>query len=169
MSDRVIRRNLRAQVTIFKYGTLIPRSDAEASRSPEAKRWASGKQLEWLRLQGAKTFECQWPWDKVRIAYPNYKKSDIGHMFFIYDYKFSGEHRVRLEFDGSRQSEAIYHNTYAPTVRPESMRLFHVYAVEYSWIIKQYDMPQAFLRSKADCDISSFQVNFSSYQNVVRQ
>ncbi len=60
---------------------------------------------------------------------------------------------MRLEFDGSRQSKATYNNTYAPTVRPESVRLFHIYAVEYSWIIKQYDVPQAFLRSKADCDI----------------
>jgi hypothetical protein len=153
ISDRTIQRILRAQETIFKYGTLIPRNDAEANKSPEAKRWLSGKQLEWLRLQSAETFERQWTWEKVRLAYPDYKKSDIGHMFFIYDYKFSGEHRVRLVFDGSRQSEATYNNTYAPTVRPESVRLFHIYAVEYSWIIMQYDVPQAFLRSKADCDI----------------
>jgi hypothetical protein len=159
ISDRVIRRILRAQETIFKYGTLIPRNDAEANRSPEAKRWMSGKQLEWLRLQGADTFERQWTWDKVRLVYPEYKKGDIGHMFFIYDYKFSGEHRVRLVFDGSRQSEATYSNTYAPTVRPESVRLFHIYAVEYSWTIKQYDVPQAFLRSKADCDIFVYPPN----------
>jgi hypothetical protein len=60
---------------------------------------------------------------------------------------------VRLVFDGSRQSEATYHETYAPTVRPESVRLFHVYAVEFAWPIQQYDVPQAFLRSDADCDI----------------
>ncbi len=96
--------------------------------------------------------------------YPNYKKSDFGHLFFIYDYKFSGEHRVRLVFDGSRQSEATYNNTYAPTVRPESVRLFHVYAVEYSWLIRQYDVPQAFLRSKADCDIFVYPPNgFSEF------
>ena len=89
----------------------------------------------------------------VRQHYPDYKKTDIGHLFFIYDYKFSGEHRVRLVFDGSRQSEATYNETYAPTVRPESVRLFHIYAVEYAWIIQQYDVPQAFLRSDADCDI----------------
>jgi hypothetical protein len=159
MSDRVIRRVLRAQETIFKYGTLIPRNDAEANRSPEAKRWMSGKQLEWLRLQGAETFERQWTWEKIRLAYPNYKKGDIGHMFFIYDYKFSGEHRVRLVFDGSCQSEATYSNTYASTVRPESVRLFHIYAVEYSWIIKQYDVPQVILRSKADCDIFVYPPN----------
>jgi hypothetical protein len=106
MSDRTIRRILRAQETMFKYGTLIPRNDAEANKSPEAKRWMSGKQLEWLRLQQAATFENKWTWEKVQLAYPEYKKKDIGHMFFIYDYKFSGEHRVRLVFDGSRQSEA---------------------------------------------------------------
>jgi hypothetical protein len=153
LTDRIIKRILRAQETIFKYGTLIPRNDAEASRSPEAERWMSGKQLEWLRLKQASTFGTNWTWEKVRQAYPNYKKSDIGHLFFIYDYKFSGEHRVRLVFDGSRQSEATYKDTYAPTVRPESVRLFHIYAVEYSWSIHQFDVPQAFLRSDADCDI----------------
>jgi hypothetical protein len=113
----------------------------------------SGKQLEWLRLKQADTFESNWTWAQVRERFPDYKKTDIGHLFFIYDYKFSGEHRVRLVFDGSRQSKATYNDTYAPTVRPESVRLFHVYAVEYSWPIQQFDVPQAFLRSDADCDI----------------
>jgi hypothetical protein len=74
-------------------------------------------------------------------------------MFYIYDYKYSGEHRVRLVFDGSRQSPNTYNVTYAPTVRSESVRLFHLYAVEYGWTIQQYDVPQAFLRSEADCTI----------------
>ena len=153
LSNKTVRRILRAQETIFKYGTMIPRNDAEASRSPEAVRWMSGKQLEWLRLKQASTFETHWTWAMVRKSYPQYRKADIGHLFFIYDYKFSGEHRVRLVFDGSRQSEATYSETYAPTVRPESVRLFHIYAVEFSWPIQQYDVPQAFLRSDADCDI----------------
>jgi hypothetical protein len=88
--------------------------------------------------------------------YPKYLKSDIGHMFFIYDYKFSGEHRVRLVFGGSKQSVATYSETYAPTVRAESVQLFHIYAIEYSWEIQQYDVPQAFLRSDADCDIFAY-------------
>jgi hypothetical protein len=71
LSDQIIRRILKAQETIFKYGTLIPRNDAEANRSPEAKRWLSGKQLEWIRLQQADTFEHQWTWAKVQRAYPN--------------------------------------------------------------------------------------------------
>ena len=153
LTKRTIRRILKAQETIFKYGTMIPRNDAEAARSPEAARWQSGKQLEWLRLKLALTFETNWTWALVREHFPDYKKTDIGHLFFIYDYKFSGEHRVRLVFDGSRQSDATYNETYAPTVRPESVRLFHVYAVEYAWPIQQYDVPQAFLRSDADCDI----------------
>jgi hypothetical protein len=153
LTQKTIRRILKAQETIFKYGTMIPRNDSEAARSPEAERWQSGKQLEWLRLKLAVTFETNWTWALVRKHFPEYKKTDIGHLFFIYDYKFSGEHRVRLVFDGSRQSDATYNETYAPTVRPESVRLFHIYAVEYSWPIQQYDVPQAFLRSDADCDI----------------
>ena len=159
LTSKIICRILRAQETMFKYGTMIPRNDAEASRSPEAIRWLSGKQLEWLRLKQAKTFEVHWKWELVRQHYPTYTKSDIGHMFFIYDYKYSGEHRVRLVFDGSRQSPATFTETYAPTVRSESVRLFHIFAVEYAWSIQQYDVPQAFLRSDADCDIFCYPPN----------
>ena len=153
LSTKIIRRILKAQETLFKYGTLIPRSDREAEASPEAVRWRSGRQLEWLRLLAAKTFERDWTWERIRREYPDYKKSEVGHMFYVYDYKFSGEHRVRLVFDGSRQSPNTYNVTYAPTVRSESVRLFHLYAVEYGWSIQQYDVPQAFLRSDADCTI----------------
>ena len=150
---RVMRRIFKAQETLFKYGTLIPKSDREAELSPEAIRWKSGRQLEWLRLRAAKTFETHWTWKMIQKIYPDYKKSEIGHMFYIYDYKYSGEHRVRLVFDGSRQSPNTYSITYAPTVRSESVRLFHLYAVEYGWSIQQFDVPQAFLRSDADCTI----------------
>ena len=150
---RILRKILKAQETLFKYGTLIPKSDREAELSPEAVRWRSGRQLEWLRLIAARTFETDWTWERIKKVYPEYKRSDIGHMFYIYDYKYSGEHRVRLVFDGSRQSPNTYGTTYAPTVRAESVRLFHLYAVEYGWHIQQYDVPQAFLRSDADCTI----------------
>jgi hypothetical protein len=103
MSGRVMRGILKAQEILFKYGTLIPRSDREAEASPEAIRWQSGRQLEWLRLLAAKTFETHWTWERIRKEYPAYKRSEIGHMLYIYDYKYSGEHRVlRLVFDGSR-------------------------------------------------------------------
>ena len=150
---RILRRIFKAQETLFKYGTLIPKSDREAELSPEAVQWRSGRQLEWLRLLAARTFETDWTWERIKKVFPDYKRSDIGHMFYIYDYKYSGEHRVRLVFDGSRQSPNTYGITYAPTVRAESVRLFHLYAVEYGWNIQQYDVPQAFLRSDADCTI----------------
>ncbi len=75
-------------------------------------------------------------------------------MFFMYDYKYSGERGKPL--CGSRQSSGAYGVTYAPTVRAESVRLFHLYAVEYGWPIQQCDVPQAFLRSDADNTISVY-------------
>jgi hypothetical protein len=60
---------------------------------------------------------------------------------------------VRLVFNGARQSPSTYTETFAPTVRAESVRLFHIYSVEYGFHIDQFDVPQAFLRSDADCDI----------------
>ena len=85
--------------------------------------------------------------------YPTYLRKDIGFLFYVFDYKFSGEHRVRLVFDGSRQSESTYKETYAPTVRAESVRLFHIVCVEEGYHIGQYDVPQAFLKADIDHDI----------------
>ncbi len=56
-------------------------------------------------------------------------------------------------FDGSRQSEATYKETYAPTVRAEYVRLFHVFCVEEGFPIGQFDVPQAFLKADIDYDI----------------
>ncbi len=74
-------------------------------------------------------------------------------MFYVYDFKFSGEYRVRLVFYGSRQSETTYKETYAPTVRAESVRLFHIYCVTEGLHIGQYDVPQAFLKADIDHDM----------------
>jgi hypothetical protein len=71
---------------------------------------------------------------------------------------------VRLVFDGSRQNPNTYTDTYAPTARGESVRLFHVFAVEERWDIAQYDVPQAFLKSQIDCDIFVYPPrNFSEF------
>ncbi len=66
----------------------------------------------------------------MQREFPNYKKSEIGHLFYVFDYKYSGEHRVRLVFDGSRQSPGTFTETYAPAARQESVRLFHIVLVK---------------------------------------
>ena len=108
LGTKSIRRILNFKESIFKYGVLIPKNDHEADSAPESKRWASGKELEWLRLRDQKTFERDWDWIKVQEIFPTYQKKDIGHVFFVYDYKHSGEHRVRLVFDGSKQNPETY-------------------------------------------------------------
>ena len=130
--------------------------------SPEAARWRAGRSLEWVRLCKEGTFDGNWTWSKVNEAYPAYEKSDIGYLFYVYDFKFSGEHRVRLVFDGSRQSQSTYKETYAPTVRAESVRLFHIYCVEEGLHIGQYDVPQAFLKADIDHDIFVYPPNGQS-------
>ena len=107
-----------------------------------------------MGLQG--TFDGDWTWDKVHASFPEYRISDIGFLFYVYDFKFSGEHRVRLVFDGSRQSASTFTETYAPTVRAESVRLFHIVCVEEGYHIGQYDVPQAFLKADIDHDIFAF-------------
>ena len=165
LSTKCIRRILNFKESIFKYGVLVPKNDKEADASPEAKRWSSGKELEWLRLRVQGTFERNWDWSRLQKKYPTYLKKDIGHVFFVYDFKHSGEHRVRLVFDGSKQNPETYTETYAPTVRSESVRLFHVYGVEESYLIAQYDVPQAFLKSPIDCVLFVYPPQgFSEYQ-----
>jgi hypothetical protein len=156
LSQRVIRRVLAAKESIFKYGTFVPKNDREADSSPEASRWKAGRDLEWMRLQQHGTFDGDWTWDKVCAAFPLYARSDVGFLFYVYDFKFSGEHRVRLVFDGSRQSASTYSETYAPTVRAESVRLFHIVCVEEGYHIGQYDVPQAFLKADIDHDIFAY-------------
>jgi hypothetical protein len=153
LSKKILRRVMAAKESLFKFGTFVPRNDREAESSPEAARWKAGRSLEWVRLCKEGTFDGNWTWEAVQTAYPNYKKADIGFLFYVYDFKFSGEHRVRLVFDGSRQSASTYKETYAPTVRAESVRLFHIYCVEEGLHIGQYDVPQAFLKADIDHDI----------------
>jgi hypothetical protein len=126
LTIRQLRRVMAAKESLFKFGTFIPRSEREADSSPEAPRWRAGRDLEWLRLRGQGTFERDWTWKRIQKEFAKYKKTDIGFLFYVYDYKFSGEHRVRLVFDGSRQSADTYDETYAPTARQESVRIFHV-------------------------------------------
>ena len=85
--------------------------------------------------------------------FPKIPIKDIGHVFFIYDFKHSGEFKVRLMYDGSRQPKSAYGETFAPTMQPPSVRLFHLYCVEHDYDIGQYDVTQAFLQAEADCDI----------------
>jgi hypothetical protein len=153
LSKRVLRRVMAARESLVKFGTFVPRNDREADLSPEASRWKAGRDLEWFRLLKEGTFDGDWTWDKVHDAYPDYKRSDVGFLFYVYDFKFSGEHRVRLVFDGSRQGESTYKETYAPTVRAESVRLFHIFCVEEGLHIGQFDVPQAFLKADIDHDI----------------
>jgi hypothetical protein len=144
LTVRQLRRVMAAKESLFKFGTFVPRSEREAPR------WRAGRDLEWLRLWEQGTFERDWTWARIQSEHSTYRKSDIGFLFYVYDYKFSGEHRVRLVFDGSRQSAETYNETYAPTSRQESVRIFHVVCVEEAYGIGQYDVPQAFLKAFID-------------------
>jgi hypothetical protein len=143
----------KTKESLFKFGIQVPRADREAETFPDAIRWKAGRNLEWLRLKRMNTFDGSWTLSKIQSAFPGFEKKEIGHLFYVYDYKFSGERRVRCVHDGSRQSPTTYSDTYAPTVRPESIRFFHLYNAEHGLSIGQHDVPCAFLQSESDCDI----------------
>ena len=153
ISTSKMRLVLKAKASIFKYGVHVPKNDREVDLSPERRIWKAARTLEWLRLLKAGAFEGQWTKASIAEHFPHVHSKDIGHVFFVYDYKHSGEAKARLVFDGSRQSPDTYDETFAPTARPESVRLFHLYCVEHSHAIGQYDVPQAFLQADAEGDI----------------
>ena len=149
MSRDDIRKMLKVAPSVFRFGVHIPRNDTEADRSPERVQWRAGRTLEWLRMKQIGAFDGSWTKERLRKEMPEFQIADIGHVFFLYNYKCTGEFRVRLVYDGSRQSPNTYGETYAPTVRPESIRLFHLYCIEHHYDLGQYDVPQAFLRAEA--------------------
>ncbi len=108
LSQRTLRKILVAKETLFKFGTFVPRNEHEALRSPEASRWIAGRDLEWLRMSQRENFARDLTWNRMQREFPHYKKSEIGHPFYVFDYKYSGEHRVRLVFDCSRQSPGTF-------------------------------------------------------------
>jgi hypothetical protein len=83
LGTKGIRRILNFKESIFKYGVFIPKNDHEADSAPESKRWASGRELEWLRLRDQGTFERNWNWAKVQKEHPTYLKKDVGHVFYF--------------------------------------------------------------------------------------
>ena len=89
LSKRVLRRIMAAKESLFKFGTFVPRNDREAESSPEAARWKAGRSLEWVRLGKEGTFDGNWTWEKVQEAFPGYRRTDIGFLFYVYDFKFS--------------------------------------------------------------------------------
>ncbi len=111
LTARQLRRVMAVKESLFKFETFVPKSEREADSSSEAPRWRADRDLEWMRLREQGTFERDWTWARVQSEHPTYKKSDLGFLLYVYDYKFSGEHRVRLVFDGSRQSADTYNET----------------------------------------------------------
>jgi hypothetical protein len=147
LNSKMIRRLLTARESIFKYGIYLPRNDRDADASPESLRWNSGRQLEWLRLKKVEAFEYDWTFPTTYLrTLVSYSTST--NTSFPASTAFAWSLMVRV-----KQGINTYDETYSPTVRPESIRLFHVYAVQMGWDIRQYDVPQAFLQSPVDHDI----------------
>ena len=90
---------LLGRESVFKFGVHVPKNDGEANKSPERVQWKAGRTLEWLRLKKVEAFDGTWTKDRIRTELPTFQLSDIGHVFFIYDYKVTEERRVRLAFD----------------------------------------------------------------------
>jgi hypothetical protein len=64
----ILKQILRFQVSIFKYGVQIPKTDTEADNSPERRQWKAGRDLEWLRLgnRSRGTFGDSYTWAKIQ-------------------------------------------------------------------------------------------------------
>lgn len=136
----------RAYVTHQK---VEPRTYEEAINGPDAREWklAIAKQLEALLSNGT--------WQVASL--PPGRKPVTCKWVFKIKYNSDGtidKYKARLVARGFTQVEDIdFHETFAPTLRFESLRMLIAFAMMYGLLIHQLDVDDAYLNSVLDEEI----------------
>ncbi|KAI0994848.1 hypothetical protein K3495_g13334 [Podosphaera aphanis] len=129
-----------------------PKTWEEAMTGPEASQWkkAANEEVRSLQDKGAikiislsefprnrKPMKCKWVFKKKFLANGDVDKS-----------------KARCTAKGFTQRQGIdYHETFAPTPRPETGRIMLVIAHHLRWHRRQGDVPTAFLNPNLDIDL----------------
>lgn len=129
-----------------------PQTWDEAMTSPEASHWkrAAEEEFQSLKQKGAiqiiphsqlpkgrKPMKCKWVFKKKFLANGDIEK-----------------YKARCTAKGFTQRQGIdYHETFAPTPRPETGRIILVLAHQLGWHRKQGDVPTAFLNPDLNIDL----------------
>jgi len=148
LQNTTIRAIYKARQSIFKGGVRIPTSDDIAAKSPEWRNWAAGRRLEHIRLDKVRAFLKGLTIQQVIDS--GYPRSGIVLLQHVYDFKHSGEFRVRCVARGDTQHEATVTLTCAPTASMYTVRLYFAIAIEEGHVVRHGDVPQAFLQGTQD-------------------
>ena len=140
-----------AVVTSAVANTDVPRTYAQAMRSPDRDEWAGAVRAEREVLESMGTFELV-PESQARQG--GYNVLHSGWVFakkplLTGGVKFKG----RVVARGNEQREGIdYHEVYAPVVNPVTMRVLLAIAAQRGYDVDQLDVTAAFLNGKLDAD-----------------
>lgn len=142
--------NISEMVNIVaQLGVDAPNSYQEATRCAEAQQWQEAMISEMEMLERRKTF--------IRVDLPS-DRNPIGCRW-TYTKKLGPDgnitrYKARLVAQGFSQIPGIdFDNTFAPTVRIDSLRIILHLAASYGWSRGQDDVTGAFLHSKIDTEI----------------
>ncbi|CCK72699.1 uncharacterized protein KNAG_0L00780 [Huiozyma naganishii CBS 8797] len=131
-------------LAVQAYDGTLPKTFNQACNSPHKNEWYAACDREFWALYDTKTFEL------VDLP-PNRRAIPTKWVFSVKD---SGLFKARLVVQGFRQTAGIdYHETFAPVIRYESVRLFLAIAARYNMSIHQMDVVTAFLNSPIDTEI----------------
>ncbi|MEL7428235.1 MAG: reverse transcriptase domain-containing protein, partial [Bacteroidota bacterium] len=138
------RTVLGAKKLTYKNGILIPRTHAQAMRTPQHLDWAAAEQKEIDAMKKYEVFE--------EVDYlPNGVKPL--HFMVLYTIKDDGRFKVRMVARGDRQTEDTYDVTCSPVVRSVTLRFLIALAATYDFAIYQTDVNTAYLNADIDFDI----------------
>ncbi|MEO0854311.1 MAG: reverse transcriptase domain-containing protein, partial [Cyanobacteria bacterium J06648_11] len=138
------RQAYGAKKNEYKNGILIPRSHAQAMRSPECEEWLKAEQKEIDAMRTYEVFE--------QVDYLP-KGTRPLHFMVLYTVKDDGRFKVRMVARGDRQTEDTYDNTHSPVVRTVTLRYLIAVAAIYDLAIYQTDVNTAYLNAPIDFDI----------------
>ena len=133
----------------FSLGDGSPRTLSDALRTPEAEDWKEAAQAEFDALTRNETW--------VLTSLPKGRKSVGGKWVFRVKRNSDGsvdKYKARYVAKGFTQIEGLdYHDTFAPTSKPETIRLLLALAAQKDATLWLMDVKAAFLQATVDEEI----------------
>lgn len=142
--DKHGRKDLFQAPKVFE-----PKSYAEALKCSDRRKWLIAIDEELCALIANGTWEyCERPYDKNIVTSKWVFRIKYTHNNLIDRYK------ARLVARGFTQIFGVdYEETFAPTLRPESLRMLISFAAYFGLMIEQMDVPNAYLKGELEEEI----------------
>ena len=133
----------------FKASTIhIPKTYKEALASPESHQWKLAMDDEMNALTDNNTFSL--------MELPKDKKLIGGRWVYALKSDPDGNDVCKARYVAKGYTQVYgsdYFDTFSPTAKMTSVRIFMQYSVEYGLVIHQLDVKTAYLNAAIDCEI----------------